>query len=530
MSTIDFAHSDWLKALATHPELLRELGHGIEKESLRVAPNGALSAATHPQALGSALTHPHITTDFSEAQLELITGVHTSVDSCLAELDAVHRFVLANIGDELLWPSSMPCILGNDEDIPLGRYGSSNIARVKTIYRSGLGHRYGRLMQTISGIHYNFSLPERYWTRRNSGNNRRETEQSLRTRSYFDLIRNFRRYSWLLIYLFGASPAVCKSFVKGREHNLSVFDEGSLHLPYGTSLRMGRLGYQSDAQADLHVSYNSLEEYAETILDALTRPHPAYQDIGVYEDAEGYRQLNDSIIQIENEFYGAIRPKQPITSGERPLLALKRRGVAYVEVRCMDLNPFELIGIGASDARFLDTFLLFCLLADSAPDSPEESAMMQHNQQCVVERGREPGLMLETAKGARPLAQLADEILDGCAEIAALQDRAEAGAGVFFDALQQQRDKVVDAAMTPSAQVLAAMAQEKIPFFRFAMHQAEAHRDAFEARPLNPGEVRQFEHLRVASLQRQTEIEAADSQPFEAFLQNYLALSAEARG
>ncbi|MFK7914512.1 MAG: glutamate--cysteine ligase [Pseudomonadales bacterium] len=504
------------------------LGHGIEKESLRVQPSGALSTLPHPSELGSALTHPHITTDFSEAQLELITGVHQSVDATLTELDAVHRFVSANIGDELLWPSSMPCILGDDEDIPLGRYGSSNTARAKTIYRSGLGHRYGRLMQTISGIHYNFSLPDSYWEHRTANGPKSATEQSVRTRGYFDLIRNFRRYSWLLIYLFGASPAICKSFVKGREHNLSTFDEGSLYLPQGTSLRMGRLGYQSDAQADLHVSYNSLADFAQTILAALTEPYPAYQDIGVFSREHGYKQLSDSIIQIENEFYGAIRPKQPTAKGERPLLALKRRGVAYVEVRCLDLNPFNPIGISATDARFIDTFLLFCLLSQSDPDSPDETARMQINQQRVVEQGRAPDTMIETANGAAPLAQVAKHILDSCQDIADIQDRA-ADNTASAAALAQQQAKVADPELTPSAQVIAAMTAQQVPFFRFAMNQALAHQRQFAEQPLAAGQRRQFEHLAEQSAHRQRLQEASEQQPFDEYLADYMALTDEAR-
>ena len=145
---------------------LDQLQRGLEKESLRVAADGSLSKQRHPKALGSALTHKAITTDFSEAQLELITGVHDSADACLSELTEIHNFVHANLENELLWPSSMPCILGTENDaIPIGQYGSSNIGQTKTVYRRGLGNRYGRLMQTISGIHYNFSVPDTLWQR-----------------------------------------------------------------------------------------------------------------------------------------------------------------------------------------------------------------------------------------------------------------------------------------------------------------------------------------------------------------------------
>ena len=186
----------------------------------------------------------------------------------------------------------------------------------------GLGHRYGRRMQTISGIHYNWSLP------------------GLGNDEYFALIRNFRRHSFVLLVLFGASPAVCPSFVAGREHGLQPLSPHTLHLPHATSLRMGRLGYQSDAQASLSVSYNNLESYAASLHEALTKPYPPYKAIGIRNPGGEYNQLATSLLQIENEFYGTIRPKRTIERGERPLHALRERGVEYVEVRCMDLDPF----------------------------------------------------------------------------------------------------------------------------------------------------------------------------------------------
>src|SRR4030095_14922529 len=144
---------------ATPRAALAGLRRGIEKESLRVRPDGTLATAPHPVPLGSALTHPLVTTDFSESQLELITGVHTSADACIEELTAIHQAVYRAIGDELLWCASMPCRLPEEAAIPIGRYGSSNVGRAKSVYRTGLSHRYGKRMQMISGIHYKFSLP-----------------------------------------------------------------------------------------------------------------------------------------------------------------------------------------------------------------------------------------------------------------------------------------------------------------------------------------------------------------------------------
>src|SRR5438876_520912 len=314
---------------------------------------GAPALTPHPKALGSALKHPHITTDFSESLLELITGVHTSVDACLEELKRIHQFVTLNIGDEVLWGASMPCSLPDENAIPIARYGESNVGRAKTVYRIGLSHRYGRRMQMIAGLHYNFSLPDSAWPLAGLPGP---------SEGYFALIRNFRRHAWLLLYLFGASPAVCASFVEGRKHALEELAPGTLYLPHATSLRMGRLGYLSEAQDSLAVSYNSIDSYTACLHDVLTKPYPPYEAIGIRDGGGDYRQLATSLLQIENEFYSTIRPKRVIRPGERPLHALRERGVEYVEVRAMDLDPFSPIGITADTIRFLDIFLLHCLL------------------------------------------------------------------------------------------------------------------------------------------------------------------------
>ncbi|MEZ5595295.1 MAG: glutamate--cysteine ligase [Pseudomonadales bacterium] len=492
------------------------LFRGVEKESLRIRPDGMLADTPHPEALGAPLTHPQITTDFSESQLELITGVHASPEDCIRELTDVHRFVYSALGDEMLWPASMPCMLPDADAIPIGRYGTSNKGMTKTVYRRGLANRYGATMQTISGIHYNFSVSEELlstlgWM-----------DQDARTDAYFGLIRNFRRYSWLLIYLFGASPAICRSFGSEQQTGLKPFDEGSLHLPWATSLRMGPLGYQSDAQRTLHVSYNSLADYAASIRQALSIHHPPYTRIGVRVDGE-YRQLSDTLIQIENEFYGTIRPKRPIHAGERPLTALLERGVGYVEVRCLDLNPYLRVGIDEEQIRFLDTFLLFCLLADSPPDSPEESARMHRNQVLTVQRGREPGIQLETAAGTVALHDWANTLLDACASIAAWLDESTTSSG-HAESLSRQRARVADPEQTPSAQLLAAMRQQQMPYFRTVMNQALAHNEWFHAHPLDAEELDAHRATARRSVEERAAIEAADSEPFDVYLQHYLRL------
>lgn len=495
-----------LGALA--PARLKGVRRGIEKESLRAQPDGRLAATPHPAALGSALTHPHITTDFSESQLELITGVHAGVETCLAELAEIHQFTyraLAEAGDERLWVSSMPCGLPPDETIPIGRYGSSNVGRAKSVYRMGLSHRYGRRMQTISGIHYNWSMPE------------------VSSAEYFALIRNFRRHAFLLLYLFGASPALCSSFVAGRAHELKPLGEGAMHMPHGTSLRMGRLGYQSEAQASLAVSYNSLDGYAASLHDALTRPWPAYEAIGIQNLGGEYNQLATSLLQIENEFYGTIRPKRVIFPGERPLHALRERGVEYVEVRLMDLDPFETLGINASTMRFLDVFLLHCLLADSPPDTREEIGELAHNQHLTAARGREPGLKL--LRGGRDvgLTEWGAELLEACGPIASALDAAQGGTH-HAEAVRAAEQALADPALLPSARVLEVMARSHgNSFIDFVRTRSEETRAALLALPFSAEQQARFERETQESVEAQKQIEAADTMPFEIYREQYVS-------
>ncbi|MET1116437.1 MAG: glutamate--cysteine ligase [Comamonas sp.] len=491
-------------------ERLAQIRRGIEKEGLRALPTGELALTPHPLQLGSALTHPQITTDYSESQIELITGAHRGVDACLGELVEVHQQVyhtLRQAGDEMLWVSSMPCGLPTDETIPLARYGSSNAGRSKSVYRMGLGHRYGRRMQMISGIHYNWSMP------------------GVDSDQYFALIRNFRRHAFVLLYLFGSSPALCSCFVLGREHSLQPLDAKAhtLHLPHATSLRMGRLGYQSDAQAEINVSYNGLDGYARSLHEALTRPYPAYEQLGIRNPGGEYNQLGTSLLQIENEFYGTIRPKRTVQSGERPLHALRERGVEYVEVRLMDLDPFEAVGIAPGTMRMLDVFLLHCLQSDSPPDTPEEIAELKHNQHLAAERGREPGLHLQRGGRDVLLRDWADEVLGACAPLAAALD-ATHGSSDYTEALALAQARVAQPETTPSAHVLRTMVEQHgSSFLGFSLAQSEQARDTLLAMPWTQEQQAQALAAAEESIAAQRTREAADTLPFEEWRERYMA-------
>ena len=500
-----------LRALSS--AVLVGLRRGIEKESLRVRLDGTLATTRHPRVLGAALTHPHITTDFSEAQLELITGVHPTPAACLDELTNIHRFVYRHIGEEMLWCGSMPCNLSDENAIPIARYGRSNVGRAKTLYRIGLSHRYGRRMQMISGIHYNFSLVEGSWPLADFHD---------ANEAYFALIRNFRRHAWMLLYLFGASPAVCSSFLEDREHELQELSPGTLYLPHATSLRMGRLGYLSAAQDALAVSYNDLPSYAASLEDALTKPYPAYETIGVGED-EDYRQLATSLLQTENEFYSTIRPKRVVRRGERPLRALRERGVEYVEVRAMDLDPFCAIGITAHTVRFLDIFLLHCLLSDSPPDTPQEIAAIGRNKQEVAARGREPGLCLERNNERAELREWSRQLLLECEPIAAALDAA-AGSSDYRSSLSAVARVAEDPESLPSARVLSAVRQHYGgSYFRFALGRSLEHRNVLLGEPLSADLESRFRRMSDESLDLQRVIEAEDVLPFETYRQQYLS-------
>ncbi|MDX1734248.1 MAG: glutamate--cysteine ligase [Halioglobus sp.] len=515
-----------LQAL-TRPEVLSALGNinrGIEKESLRITPEGRLAQTPHPEQLGSALTHASITTDYSEALLEFITPVRQSIDASMNDLEDIHSFVYQKLHDEMLWCTSMPCIVSGDQGIPVAHYGSSNVARMKTVYRYGLGHRYGRLMQAIAGIHFNWSMPAAFWEQAWREDGSRGSLQDYISERYLGLIRNFRRLSWLLVYLFGASPAVCSTFLRGREgHSLQAFDdEGkSLYLPHATSLRMGDLGYNSEAQKGLNICYNSLENYVDTLRSAIMQPHAAYSGIPAGENGD-YQQLNDSLLQIENEFYSPIRPKRVARSGETALNALVRGGIEYIEVRCVDVSPFTAVGLDARQVRFLDTFLLYCLLQDSPACDDREQAEVAGNLEAVVNRGREPGLQLARDGAPVALADWADELLRQMQPVAEAFDRANDSTD-YAASLREQGARVADAQLTPSARILQEMRDRDLPFFRLAMEYSERWAAHFRARELAPEVLAAFEQETERSHAAQAQLEADESTTFESHLQAYFA-------
>lgn len=493
---------------------------GVEKESLRVFPDGRLADTPHPPALGSALTNSFITTDFSEALLEFVTPAYANTWETLRVLCEIHQFTYDRLDDELLWVTSMPCLMAEDSEIPLAQYGSSNVGRMKTVYRNGLGYRYGRRMQTIAGVHFNYSLPQPFWAEFREIEKSTQDPDDFRSAAYMGLVRNFRRFGWLILYLFGASPALCKSFLGGRQTDLQNFNDNTYYRPYATSLRMSDLGYSNNSQAQLRISLNSVDEYIDNLNRAICQTEPEFEKIGVKVDGE-YRQLRASQLQIENEFYSPIRPKRVARSGERPTAALRRGGVEYVEVRSLDLNVFDPVGVNQNAMRFTEAFLIYCLLQESPPLDDDAYAEVQHNHGVTATHGRDPDLSLMKEGREVLLRDWARDIVGDVRAIAEVIDRGE-NSSAYVQAVDAQSTLVEDADLTPSARVLQDMRENNTGFFHFAMERARGHKVYFQSlAALDDERLKIYTTEAKDSLAKQKQIEDTDDISFDEYLKKY---------
>ena len=501
-------------------QLLRGIQRGFERECLRIDRHGQLAKSHHPLALGSKLTHPWITTDYAEALLEFITPPSTDPDFPLAFLTDIHRFSAQQLDGELLWAGSMPCKIGTDADIAIADYGSTNAARFKMVYREGLGLRYGRAMQTIAGAHYNWSLPQDFWrSLRDCCGGEPDLQDFIDTRS-FGLIRNFLRYGWLVPYLFGASPALCRSFLQGHPSDLTELVSGTLHGTYATSLRMSDLGYQNHAQDKLNIHFNSLADYTTGLEAAIRTPDPYYAELGV-RDGDRWKQLSDSLLQLEAEFYAPMRPKRIAPNGERPAKALRTLGVQYLEMRLFDLNPFIDIGIAPEQSLFADVLLLMCLFRSSPPITSREQSENDENKRRVVTRGRQPSLQLLVHNREQPLRALAHELFDDMAPFAVMLDTAYGGQR-YQEAMQDLRQRIDQPERTPSAQVLEAIKQHG-GYFNFAFEMSKTHTHSLQASALPAATLSEFKASVQASLVAQQQLDAAAQEPFGDFVAAYFA-------
>ena len=498
---------------------LTKIQRGIERECLRLDNEGTLAQTPHPQALGSALCHPYITTDFSESLLEFVTPVFTNTDECIEFLKQIHQFAYLHMDNERMWMNSMPCILPGITNIPIAQYGKSNSGKMKHAYRVGLSNRYGSAMQTISGIHYNFSVSEDLL---NTVFDKDLTTQEI-SNLYMGLVRNFHRHCWILLYLFGASPAVCKSFLRENDaHELDAFDSVSFYGPHATTLRMSDLGYRNVAQSRIQIGLCNVDTYVSGLREATEQSYPEYEEMGVKVDGE-YKQLNANLLQIENEYYTVIRPKQVIQSGEKPTTALRDKGIAYVEVRCLDINPDSSVGIGKDEIRFVDTFLLYCLLMDSPIMSEFEKNEVPENRNRIVRFGRKSGLKLLCNGSEIDSKQAMIDFLEKLEPIASLLDKAHQHA-LHSKSLTQQIDKVSDPDLTPSAKIIAEMRDNNESFFEYAQRKTIDHERELK-QSLNASVLDKLTSISADSMRAQIEREDNETLGFDDYLKAYFSES-----
>ena len=516
-----YEHRLHLFSQSSNQNLFKGIRHGIEREGLRVLSDATLSQQSHPEALGKTLTHPYITTDYSEALLEFITPVYSKVEDVMHFLEELHNYTCRNMAGESLWAGSMPARLQGEDSIPIARYGSSNPGTMKSVYREGLAHRYGKAMQTIAGIHYNFSMPSEVWELLHKAESGESSVDAFQSEAYLAMIRNFRRHSWLLMYLFGASPVVSKSFFTKGDINseLQSLDEDTLYLPWATSLRMSDLGYTNNAQSSLSICYNTLDEYVNSLARAIQTPYEPYEAIGV-KKGDKYLQLNTNLLQIENEYYSNIRPKRIASRGEKPLTALKNKGVEYIEVRCLDINPFEPLGLSIDDAHFMDVFLTYCALQESPEIGHEECRRTTKNFDKVVVEGRKPGFTLDMEYGEASLASVGGELLGNMQAIAELLDAANE-TSQFSQALAKQEEKLIDPSLTPSAQLLQVLKSEEISYLDWMTKVSKQYSDAFASKPMEQERLDYFAEIAEESKLDQERIESSDEVGFDQFLANY---------
>jgi len=508
--------------------VVKNIRRGIEREALRVNRNGTLSQADHPKALGAALTNPYVTTDYSEALLELITPPSNDINQTFAQLKDVHKFVLDNIGDEVLWPMSMPCFIKDQNDIRIAQFGSSNVGKMKTTYRNGLKNRYGSMMQAISGIHYNFSLPPEFFALLKDIEGSDLTNEEFQSERYMRMVRNIKRYVWFVTYLYGASPAMCGSFLQGREtgFDFQKFGKGSIYLQNATSLRMSDLGYTNSAQSALNIQYGSLTQYITKLREAIRTESMEYKDIGVKVDGE-YKQLNHNILQIENELYAPVRPKQVAESGEKPTDALENRGVMYIELRALDVNPLSPYGITLEQMRVLDVFLMYCMLSEDNELTAEQQEQAETNQDKVVIEGRNPDLTLNRNGKDVKIADWLSDIHQEMCIIADWLDThysdGENKENHYALAIADIKAAMTDPTQTLSGRWLNQLLDEQIDNGQLGMTLAQQYATDITSRTPEQFDTNLMAQTAIDSLTKQQQIEQSDDKDFDTFLADYFS-------
>ena len=346
---------------------LTKCNFGIEKENVRVDYSGHLAMTKHPDVFGDKLKNPYITTDFSESQVEMITPSMDTIEETYNFLESLHDIVSLELKDEFLWPQSTPPSLPDEEDIPVSKFEETCEGNRAQKYRDYLSQKYGKQKQLLSGIHYNFSFKDEFLDLLY-----RESESSdfklFKDDIYLKISRNFFKYRWILIYLFGANPSIHGTYSRKCVDMLDEVAPDSFSYTSGNSFRNGMCGYKN--KEVFNISYNSRAEYVEDIKKLISQ---------------------EKLIN-EKEYYSPIRLKAK--DNKNLLRSIEEDGIEYLEVRLLDLNPMIKNGISIDQLYFVHLFLLFCLFTDEDSLTEKEIWEGNKNHELVAHYGRKVDLEL----------------------------------------------------------------------------------------------------------------------------------------
>lgn len=515
----------FLKNLSEHPcsSFLADSKVGLEKESLRVDKNGTISFKMHPDAFGSALKNKYITTDYSEALIEIVTPPCNSHQEALKYLENIIGFIYKNLDQEYLWPASMPCIIAGDKSIPIAYYGISNPARMKTTYRRGLGNRYGRIMQVISGIHFNYSFSDDFWKQYSNFKNTKKNVKDFKSEQYFIISRNLIRNGWLIPYFFGCSPAVCKSYLTGKMTTLESFDEYTYYGKFATSLRMGDIGYQNNKEDDMgvHIDYNSLEKYSKSLDEAIKKPSKEYEKIGVHENGY-YKQINANTLQIENEYYSTVRPKPNPNIKKRPSRALLESGVDYIELRSIDNNIFSNTGIDLDQMYFIELLMIHSLISNDSEISEKEYIESKNNLSNIAHNGRDKKFKLKINKKCKSIEIAVNEILCDLKKIAEFMFKITKDSG-YKECINTQEEKFKNNENLPSNKVINKMNQNKFSFYEFCMENIWLQEKYYLKLDFDDDIINELKEESILSINQQETLENNIKESYEDYIKEYFS-------
>lgn len=412
-----------IKKLFSSSEILSG-NFGIERETLRLDENGYLAKTDHPEVFGDKSHNPYITTDFSESQIEVITPAFKSVEEAYNFTRSLYDIVAMEIKDEYLWPESMPCIIPEDKDIPVAKFNGSS--KESQEYREKLLIKYGGKKQLISGIHYNFSFDEAIIKKLYEDSEEKLSYKEFKDSIYLKVARNYLRYRWLIVYLFGAAPIVHESFINSCKCPLKEVNHNEYSSLGAISHRNGKCGYKN--KIDLFPSYNTVSEYLESI--------------------DGY--IKDELIDSHKELYSQVRLKPSDTKNFKE--SLLKDGIKYLEYRTIDINPFEKGGISLEDLRFLQVFNIYLLTKEESNfENWQEEAL--ENQQLIAVHGVDD---IELKFNGKSISKI-DFGLEILNEIMIINDELNLG---FKDVINNMIAKLKDSKLTYSYKITEKIKEE----------------------------------------------------------------------